>query len=117
MPSSLAQHFGHLSHFQVFLWCMYLVAAVMLPIYHVKPIHKYLQGRNGIGDACIRTEIIQCGWRVPALMFSMLVAPSLPLFLSIFLDMVGRIGRIVAMQVSQRRWLAVQVGMPRRHHP
>jgi hypothetical protein len=88
------------------LWYLYLVAAVMLPVHHLRPILKYLRGRDGIGDACIRTEAIQCGWRVPALLFSIFVAPSLPLFLSIFLDLVGRIGRVLAMQVSQRRWSA-----------
>jgi hypothetical protein len=93
-----------MSRFQVALWSLYLLAAVMLPIYHVRPILKYLRGNSGIGDACIRTEAIQCLWRVPALMFSLFVAPSLPLFLSIFLDMLGRIGRVLAMRNSERRW-------------
>ena len=100
------QQFGRLSGFQALLWLMYLVAALTLPAYHVRPILKYLRGRGGIGDACIRTETIQCLWRLPALLFSMFVVPSLPLFLSIFLDMAGRIGRVLAMRVSQRRWLA-----------
>ena len=95
---------------QTVLWCLYLVAALMLPLHHVRPIALYLRGRSGIGDACIRTEILQCGWRLPALLFSVFVAPSLPLFLSIFLDLVGRIGRVLAMQASQRRWLAAQGG-------
>jgi len=100
------QQFGRLSGFQALLWLMYLVAALTLPAYHVRPILKYLRGRGGIGDACIRTEAIQCLWRLPALLFAMFVVPSLPLFLSIFLDMAGRIGRVLAMGVSQRRWLA-----------
>lgn len=95
-----------LSDVQVALWCLYLVAALVLPLYHVRPIVRYLRGHSGIGDACIRTECIQCLWRVPALLFALFVLPSLPLFLSIFLDMLGRIGRIGAMQVSQRRWLS-----------
>lgn len=95
-----------LSDLQVALWVLYLVAALVLPLYHVRPILRYLHGRSGIGDACIRTECIQCLWRVPALLFSVLVLPSLPLFLSIFLDMLGRIGRIVSMRISQRRWMA-----------
>ena len=99
---------GHLSTFQGVLWLMYLLAAMMLPIYHVRPILKYLRGSSGIGDACVRTEVIQCGWRVPALLFSIFVVPSLPLFLSIFLDLVGRIGRVLSMHVSQRRWHALQ---------
>jgi hypothetical protein len=88
------------------LWSLYLMAALMLPLYQIKPTLKYLRGHSGIGDACIRTEVIQCGWRVPALMFSVFVAPSLPLFLSISLDMLGRIARIWAMHDSQRRWQA-----------
>jgi hypothetical protein len=95
---------GPMSRFQVAVWSLYLLAAVMLPIYHVRPILKYLRGNSGIGDACIRTEAIQCLWRVPALMFSVFVAPSLPLFLSISLDMLGRIGRVLAMHSSNRRW-------------
>ena len=97
---------AHYSDFQSLLWSAYLLAAVMLPIYHLRPILKYMRGISGIGDACIRTETIQCLWRVPALLFSVFVTPSLPLFLSIFLDMLGRIGRIVAMHASQRRWHA-----------
>ena len=99
---------AHFSPLQMTVWSAYLVAAVMLPVYHVPPILRYLRGNAGIGDACIRTEAIQCAWRVPALLFSMLVTPSLPLFLSISLDMVGRIGRVLAMQVSQGRWHAAQ---------
>lgn len=104
MTTFLDQHLANLNAFQAVLWCMYLVAAVMLPAYHVRPILKYLRGSNGIGDACIRTEMIQSGWRVPALLFSIFVVPSLPLFLSISLDLVGRIGRVVSMRISQRRW-------------
>jgi len=99
-----------LSDLQVTLWSLYLVAALVLPLYHVRPILRYLRGTSGIGDACIRTECIQCLWRVPALLFSVFVLPSLPLFLSIFLDMLGRIGRIVSMRISQRRWLAKEAG-------
>jgi len=100
----LAEHFARLSPFQATLWCLYLLAAVMLPVYHVRPILKYMHGRSGIGDACIRTEVVQCAWRVPALLFSMFVTPSLPLFLSISFDMIGRLGRVLAMHRSQRRW-------------
>ena len=99
-------HAGGLSTVQWTLWCLYLIAALTLPAYHVGPIVKYLRGNAGIGDACIRTETIQCAWRVPALLFSVFVTPSLPLFLSIFLDMLGRAGRVLAMRVSHRRWHA-----------
>jgi hypothetical protein len=99
-------HLGDpMNPFQVAVWSLYLLAAVVLPSYHLRPILKYLRGNSGIGDACIHTEAIQCLWRVPALMFSIFVAPSLPLFLSIFLDMLGRIGRVLAMRGSQRRWV------------
>ena len=104
--SFIHQHFPQFSPFQMVLWFMYLTAALALPLYHITPVLKYLRGSNGIGDACIRTEVIQCGWRVPALLFSVFVVPSLPLFLSIFLDMLGRIARIWAMHGSNRRWLA-----------
>lgn len=87
------------------IWWSYLLAAVMLPLYHLNPILRYSRGHSGIGDACLRTETLQCAWRIPALLFSALVAPSLPLFLSIALDMAGRIGRILAMRASHRRWL------------
>ena len=85
---------------------MYLTAAVTLPLCHITPVLKYLRGNNGIGDACIPTEVIQCGWRLPALLFSLFVVPSLPLFLSILLDMLGRIARVWATHGSTRRWHA-----------
>ena len=103
------QHFPQFTPLQTLLWCLYLVAALALPLYHVTPVLKYLRGTNGIGDACIRTEAIQCGWRVPALLFSVFVVASLPLFLSILLDMLGRIARIWAMHGSQKRWDASKV--------
>ena len=107
--SFIHQHFPQFSPFQTVLWFMYLTAAVTLPLYHITPVLKYLRGTSGIGDACIRTEAIQCGWRVPALLFSVFVVPSLPLFLSILLDMLGRMARIWAMHGSQRRWHALTV--------
>ncbi len=58
MPSPLLPpELAHLSLWQAVVWCAYLVAAVMLPLY-----------------------------------------------LSVFLDMLGRIGRVLAMWQSQRRW-------------
>ena len=93
-----------LSPEQTFVWFAYMIAAVMLPLHHIRPIVKYLRGNSGIGDACLKTELLQCGWRVPALLFATVVAPSLPLFLSIFLDLIGRLARVMAMQVSKRRW-------------
>ena len=106
MTSFIHQHFAQFSALQTVLWSLYLVAAVTLPLYHITPTLKYLRGTSGIGDACIRTEVIQCSLRVPALSFSVFVVPSLPLFLSIFLDLLGRIARIWAMHDSQRRWQA-----------
>jgi hypothetical protein len=108
MTTLFHQLMGHFSPFQAAIWVWYLLAAVMLPANHVRPILRYLRGNSGIGDACMRTETIQCLWRVPALMFSVFVAPSAPLFLSVFLDLLGRIGRIVAMHGSHRRWLAAR---------
>jgi|GEM_PF-2845953 len=108
----LGQPRGELGTWQQVLWCTYLVAAVVLPLCHVRPILRYLRGTSGIGDACIRTEAVQCLWRVPALMFSLFVAPSLPLFLSVFLDLLGRIGRVLAMGASQRRWQAARSSPP-----
>jgi hypothetical protein len=107
VTSFIHQHFAQFSPLQAVLWSMYLVAALTLPLYHITPALKYLRGNSGIGDACIRTEIVQCGWRIPALLFSVFVVPSLPLFLSIFLDMLGRIARISAMCDSKRRWQAL----------
>lgn len=93
----------HFSPIQQMLWCLYMLAAVMLPTYHIPPILKYLRGRQGIGDACVRSECLQCWWRLPALLFAVFVVPSAPLVISIFLDMVGRGVRIWAMNVAQRR--------------
>ncbi len=96
-------HVDQLTRFQFTIWFAYLIAAVVFPAYHVKPILKFLRGTSGIGDSCIRTEIVQCLWRVPALLFGLFVTPSVPFVLAIFLDIVGRMGRITAMRISQRR--------------
>ena len=108
MTTLFDQSIAHLGVLRGMLWGIYLAAAVILPLYHVRPILRYVRGSNGIGDACVRTEAIQCLWRVPALLYSVFVAPSLPLFLSIFLDLLGRIGRVLAMHASRRRWQAGQ---------
>lgn len=105
----LLAHFGP---FRATLWGLYLAAALILPLYHVAPILRYLRGSSGIGDACVRTEALQCLWRVPALLYAMFVAPSLPLFLSIFLDLLGRVGRVLAMHDSRRRWHVSQAVTP-----
>jgi len=108
MPTLIDLSIAQTGNVRALLWSVYLAAAVILPIYHVRPILRYMRGNNGIGDACVRTEAIQCLWRVPALLYAMFVAPSLPLFLSIFLDLLGRIGRVLAMHASRRRWRAIQ---------
>lgn len=89
---------------QLVLWCLYLVSAVMLPMYHIPSIISYLRGTNGIGDACIRSETLQCFWRFPALLFAVFVIPSLPLLVSILLDMTGRSVKVWAMFEAQRRY-------------
>ena len=104
----MTPHFPLTSACRDAIWYLYLVAAFALPIHHLRPIAQYLRGNSGIGDACLRTEALQCLWRVPALMFSIFVAPSLPLFLSIFLDLLGRVGRVLAMRISRQRWRAEQ---------
>lgn len=112
MPTPIDQLITHFGGLRATLWCIYLAAAVILPVYHLRPILKYMRGSSGIGDACVRTEATQCLWRVPALMYSVFVVPSLPLFLSIFLDLIGRIGRVLAMHASRRRWQAEQSATP-----
>jgi hypothetical protein len=109
MQQLIPHDLSHLDPLQSAIWMLYLLSAVMLPIYHLRPTLRYLRGNNGIGDSCIRTEILQCALRVPALLFSVLVMPSLPLFLSISLDMLGRTARVLAMRDSARRWQAAQV--------
>jgi hypothetical protein len=108
MPPLIDQSIAQAGNVRALLWSFYLAAAVILPICHVRPILCYMRGNNGIGDACVRTEAFQCLWRVPALLYSMFEAPSLPLFLSISLDLLGRIGRVLAMHASRRRWHAIQ---------
>ena len=76
MTSFIHQHFAQFSPVQMVLWSLYLIAAVALPLYHIPPTLRYLRGNNGIGDACIRTEVIQSSLRVPALLFSVFVVPS-----------------------------------------
>ena len=87
-----------LSPFQSLLWCLYLVAAVALRAHHIPPNRRYLRGDRGMGDACPRSETLQCLWRLPALPFAVFIAPSLPWLLSIALDRVSRAGRILAMR-------------------
>ena len=94
---------ANLNMAQQALWCLYLVSAVMLPLYHVRPIIRYMKGTNGVGDACIRSEALQCCWRLPALLFAVFVFPSLPLIVSIVLDMTGRSVRVWAMIDARRR--------------
>lgn len=94
--------------FEALMWGLYLVAALMLPMHHVRPVLRYMRGNNGIDDACIRSKAMQCLWRVPALLFSVFVAPSLPLFLSIFFDLLGRVARVLEVQGSRRRHAAAQ---------
>jgi hypothetical protein len=113
MNTLIDQSIAHFDALRTMLWSIYLAAAVILPVYHVRPILRYMRGSSGIGDACVRTEATQCLWRVPALLYSVFVAPSLPLFLSIFLDLLGRIGRVLAMHASRRRWQAGQAAAVR----
>lgn len=89
---------------QNFIWWAYMVAAIWLPYHYLPQIRKFLRGEAGVGDWCIRSDMWQLAFRVPALAFSVVVLPSLPLFLSISLDMCGRIGRILAARASQRRF-------------
>ena len=95
---------AHADGFRTVLSCIYVLAALALPLAHVRPILRYVRGSGGIGDACLRAETMQCVARVPALLFAIFVVVSLPLFLSVALDLSVRICRVLVMHRSHRRW-------------
>jgi hypothetical protein len=98
---------------QHLIWWAYMVAAVCLPCYYVPQIRKFLNGGAGVGDWCVRSDMWQLAFRVPALAFSVFVMPSLPLFVATTLDMCGRTARIFAARASQRRFAAAhRAGKP-----
>jgi hypothetical protein len=66
MTTLIDQSIAHLGVFRAVLWSIYLAAAVILPIFHLRPILRYV-------------------------------------FLSIFLDLLGRIGRVLAMHALDDR--------------
>jgi len=85
------------------LAALYLVTSVALPVFYIKQIRKYLQGNNGIGDLCFQTEIIQASLRIPALLYCISIA-NVPVFLSVCLDLVGRIAKLVTAKIVDVRY-------------
>lgn len=83
---------------------IYLVTSIFLPLFYIKQIRKYLRGTNGVGDLCFQTEIIQALLRVPALLYCVSIA-NVPVFLSVFFDMVGRIAKLSTAYMVQKRYL------------
>ncbi len=51
MTTLVSQLIGHFDPLQAAIWSVYMPAAVMLPVNHVRPILKYLLGNNGIGES------------------------------------------------------------------
>lgn len=86
------------------LAAIYLVTSIILPLFYIKQIKKYLKGTNGVGDLCFQTEIIQALLRVPALLYCISIA-NVPVFLSVFFDMVGRIAKLTTAYTVQKRYL------------
>ena len=82
---------------------IYIVTSTVLPIFYIKQIRKYLNGGNGVGDLCFQTEIIQASLRVPALLYAVSIANA-PVFISIFLDLIGRSAKLVTAKVIHDKY-------------
>jgi hypothetical protein len=87
---------------------IYLITSIVLPIFYIKQINKYLNGTKGVGDLSFGAEIIQASLRLPALLYSISIANG-PVFLSVLLDLIGRIAKLmVAKYVHDKFHLKFQ---------
>ncbi|MFM9155461.1 MAG: hypothetical protein ACKOPD_04835 [Polynucleobacter victoriensis] len=82
---------------------IYIVASTVLPVFYIKQIRKYLNGGNGVGDLCFQTEVIQASLRIPALLYAISIANA-PVFISVFLDLVGRVAKLVTAKVVHDKY-------------
>ena len=86
-----------------YLATIYIVASIMLPMFYIKQIMKYINGGNGVGDLCFKTEIIQASLRIPALLYCVSIANG-PVFLSVFLDLIGRAAKLITAKVVHDKY-------------
>ena len=82
---------------------IYIVTSTVLPIFYIKQIRKYMNGGNGVGDLCFQTEVIQASLRIPALLYAISIANA-PVFISIFLDLVGRAAKLITAKVVHDKY-------------
>ena len=82
---------------------IYIVTSTVLPVFYIKQIRKYLNGGNGVGDLCFKTEVIQASLRIPALLYAISIANA-PVFISVFLDLVGRVAKLVTAKVVHDKY-------------
>lgn len=82
---------------------IYIVTSTVLPVFYIKQIRKYLNGGNGVGDLCFQTEVIQASLRIPALLYAISIANA-PVFISVFLDLVGRVAKLVTAKVVHDKY-------------
>jgi len=84
-------------------YLFYIVSGFILPLGHVRRWKKLHKGNSGIGDNCVMAEIYMAFWRFAPLFYSFTVIISVPLFLSVFFDLLGRLAVIHAMAHSHNR--------------
>lgn len=93
---------GALGMFIVGVHLFYLYASIMLPRQHLTQIKKYRTGTGGLGDTCLKSQWMGVRMRTAPLLYSITIGSWL-LFISVLLDLIGRIASIIEGNKAQKR--------------
>lgn len=90
------------------VYIFYLCSGFLLPFAHARQAKKFRAGTSGVGDTCLRSLAWAAFCRTAPLLYSFTVIWSFPLFLSVALDLIGRIWVIVeAFRARHRQRLTL----------
>lgn len=87
------------------IYVFYMVAGVLVIRPHLKQMQKYKVGDQGHGDLCFKAQIESLFWRMAPLFFSIVINSKL-LFLSVAIDLIGRLLVLNAARNAELRFQA-----------
>lgn len=99
-----AAHIASMSMLDMSLYIGYFFSGIFLPLTYIKQAKIFLRGNSGIGDTCIKSLRKAMLWRCIPLLYCVKIHFSLPFFLAVAFDILGRVYLIWAASKADKRY-------------
>jgi hypothetical protein len=95
--------FQSFSTFGKFFYAFYAIAAILVIRPHIRQAKRYRHGEAGPGDFCHRAQYEATFWRLAPLCYAVTINSKL-LFISVMLDVIGRVWTIYEAHHAESRF-------------